>query len=171
MLECTDRSWFAYLGRWSGIEMLPQGLMDILAGARKSVSPPEAGAGTNPRNLVQRRACSCLYWSTTWAIHEKADFARVSETLVTAKRVDQAHQDRWTSGAVCREVGVSACSGSCAQGSVPASAGAYRRAPSSTRVANVLEIIRGGRGNQGRGACLKEFEGSAIVLIATSAAH
>ena len=41
--------------------------------------------------------------------HEKADFARVSETLVTAKRADQAHQDGWTSGAACQEVGVSAC--------------------------------------------------------------
>ena len=38
-----------------------------------------------------------------------ADFARVSETMVTAKRADQAHQDGWTSGAVCQEVGVSAC--------------------------------------------------------------
>ncbi len=76
-------------------------------------------------------------------LHEKADFARVSETLVTAKRADQAHQDGWTSSAACREVGVSACSDSRTQGSVPASAGAYRRAPSSTRVANILEVIRG----------------------------
>ena len=42
-------------------------------------------------------------------LHEKADFARVSETLVTAKRADQAHQDGWMSGAACQEVGVSAC--------------------------------------------------------------
>ena len=42
-------------------------------------------------------------------LHEKAAFARVSETLVTAKRADQAHQDGWTSGAACQEVGVSAC--------------------------------------------------------------
>ena len=41
-------------------------------------------------------------------LHEKADFARVSETLVIAKRADQAHQDGWTSGAACQEVGVSA---------------------------------------------------------------
>ena len=52
-----NRSWFVCLGRWSRIEMLPQGRMDILAGARKSVRPPETGAGTGPRNLVQRRAC------------------------------------------------------------------------------------------------------------------
>ena len=39
----------------------------------------------------------------------RLNFARVSETLVTAKRADQAHQDGWTSGAACQEVGVSAC--------------------------------------------------------------
>ena len=79
----------------------------------------------------------------------------VSETLVTAKRADQAHQDGWTSGAACQEVGVSTCRGGSVPGDIPASVGAYSRAPSSTRVAIILEVIRGeersGSGNLNRG--------------------
>ena len=43
----------------------------------------------------------------------------------------------------CQEVGVSTCRGGSVPGDVPASVGAYRRAPSSTRVAIILEVIRG----------------------------
>ena len=58
------------------------------------------------RQSVYSRLCAGLQ---PGQLHEKADFARVSETLVTAKRADQAHQDGWRSGAACQEVGVSAC--------------------------------------------------------------
>ena len=49
--------------------------------------------------------------------------------------------------------------------------GAYRRAPSGTRLANILGVIGGDEGSQWGGACLEELEGSANVVKATSAAH
>ncbi len=101
----------------------------------------------------------------------KMGAGQVSETLVTAKCADQAHQDGWMSGATCQEIGVSTCRGGSVPGDIPASIGAYRPAPSSTRVANILEVIRGEK-KQLRTACVPgEFKWGANVVKATSAAH
>ena len=41
----------------------------------------------------------------------------------------------------------------------------------ATRLANILEVIRGEQRRPRRGACLGELEGSANAVTATSAAH
>ena len=53
--------------------------------------------------------------------------------------------------------GVSASRGSGASGGISTSAGAYRRAPSSTRVASILGIIGGDGGSQGGAVRLDEL--------------
>ena len=47
-----------------------------------------------------------------------ADFARVSETLVTAEPPDQVNQDMWSFGAACQEVADSTGGGSRTQGGI-----------------------------------------------------
>ena len=49
-------------------------------------------------------------------------------------------------------------------------AGAYRRAPRSTWVANILGVIGGDKGSQRGGACPEELEESANVVKAASVA-
>ena len=54
--------------------------------------------------------------------------------------------------------GVSANRGSGAAGGISTSAGAYRRAPSNTRVASILGIIGGDGGSQGGAVRLDELK-------------
>ena len=66
--------------------------------------------------------------------------------------------------------GVSTGGGCRASGGISASTGAYRWAPSNTRVADILGFIIGDEGYHGGGACLEELEGSANVVKAASVA-
>ena len=93
------------------------------------------------------------------------------ERLVVAKPPGQANQGRGEASSSRATAGIPACRGGCASRGVPASAGAYRSPPSSTRVASIPGVIGGDEGNQGGGACLEELEGTANVVKATSAAH
>ena len=78
-----------------------------------------------------------------WELPAHAMPGQGGQALIVAQGPDQAHQDRWTFGAACQEVGVSTGGGSRTQRSMAACAGAYRLAPFSTRVTNILEVIRG----------------------------
>ena len=71
------------------------------------------------------------------------------QALVIAKPPGQTYQDRGEASSPRPAAGVSASRGSSASGGISTSAGAYRRAPSSTRVASILGIIGRDEGSEG----------------------
>ena len=85
--------------------------------------------------------------------------AQGGQALVVAKPPGQTHQDRGEASSPRPAAGVSARRGSSASGGISTSAGAYRRAPSSTRVASVLGITGGDEGSQGGAVRLDELKG------------
>ena len=85
--------------------------------------------------------------------------AQGGQALVVAKPPGQTYQDRDEAGSPRPAAGVSASRGSGASGGISTSAGAYRRAPSSTRVASILGIIGGDGGSQGGAVRLDELKG------------
>ena len=85
-------------------------------------------------------------------------FAQDGQALVAAERPSQADQDGGSVGAPLPAVDLSASRGSGASGGISTSAGAYRRAPSSTRVASILGIIGGDEDSQGGAVRLDELK-------------
>ena len=81
-----------------------------------------------------------------------------AQALVVAKPPGQTYQDRGEAGSQRPAAGVSASRGSSASGGISTSAGAYRRAPSSTRVASILGIIGGDGDSQGGAVRLDELK-------------
>ena len=84
--------------------------------------------------------------------------AQSGQALVVAKPPGQTYQDMGEASSPCPEAGVSASRGSGASGGISTSAGAYRRAPSSTRVASILGIIGGDEDSQGGAVRLDELK-------------
>ena len=84
--------------------------------------------------------------------------AQGGQALVVAKPPGQTYQDRGEASSPRPAAGVSASRGSSASGGISTSAGAYRRAPSSTRVASILGIIGGDGGSQGGAVRLDELK-------------
>ena len=84
--------------------------------------------------------------------------AQGGQALVVAKPPGQTYQDRGEASSPRPAAGVSASRGSGASGGISTSAGAYRRAPSSTRVASILGIIGGEGGSQGGAVRLDELK-------------
>ena len=73
-------------------------------------------------------------------------------------RGNQTYQDRGEASSPRPAAGVSASRGSSASGGISTSAGAYRRAPSSTRVASILGIIGCDEDSQGGAVRLDELK-------------
>ena len=69
-----------------------------------------------------------------------------------------SYQDRGEASSPRPAAGVSASRGSSASGGISTSAGAYRRAPSSTRVASILGVIGGDEDSQGGAVRLDELK-------------
>ena len=84
--------------------------------------------------------------------------AQRGQALVAAERPGQADQDGRSAGAPLPAVDLSASRGSSASGGISTSAGAYRRAPCSTRVASILGIIGGDEDSQGGAVRLDELK-------------
>ena len=84
--------------------------------------------------------------------------AQGGQALVVAKPPGQTYQDRGEASSPRPAAGVSASRGSGASGGISTSAGAYRRAPSSTRVASILGIIGGDEDSQGGAVRLDELK-------------
>ena len=85
--------------------------------------------------------------------------AQGGQALVVAKPAGQTYQDSGEASSPRPAAGVSASRGSSASGGIPTSAGAYRRAPSSTGVASILGIIGGDEDSQGGAVRLDELKG------------
>ncbi len=84
--------------------------------------------------------------------------AQGGQALVVGKPPGQTYQDRGEASSPRPAAGVSASRGSSASGGISTSAGAYRRAPSSTRVASILGIIGGDEDSQGGAVRLDELK-------------
>ena len=84
--------------------------------------------------------------------------AQGGQALVVAKPPGQTYQDRGEASSPRPAAGVSASRGSSASGGISTSAGAYRRAPCSTRVGSILGIIGGDEDSQGGAVRLDELK-------------
>ena len=84
--------------------------------------------------------------------------AQGGQALVVAKPPGQTYHARGEASSPCPAAGVSASRGSGAAGGISTRAGAYRRAPSSTRVARILGIIGGDEDRQGGAVRLDELK-------------
>ena len=93
-----------------------------------------------------------------WELPAPVMPAQRGQALVAAERPGQADQDGRSAGAPLPAVDLSASRGSSASGGISTSAGAYRRAPCSTRVASILGIIGGDEDSQGGAVRLDELK-------------
>ena len=116
------------------------------------------GSGKSPEPIL-------FSGSGLWS--DMAEFSQGSEHGVDS--IGPVQRDNHSGPPTTEVVGeqwhdVSTCRGGGASGGVPASAGAYRRASSSTRVANILGSSEMMMGYPGGGENLEELEGSQSVL-------
>jgi len=125
----------------------PEGVVGITTGAgrrrrgSKRASTPLTGPGCPATGSWPTRCgCGSLCWPTTWATCCGGWACPRYQGVVATQRASQAHQDRWTVGAPCQKVGVSACRSDYDQGCVQRGTGADKQTLPTARIVLVRDL-------------------------------